>query len=176
MIAGLRDAFVGALLIAGVSTVGDFIWAMWIPRHRWFFGLVHGTLLFLALGLYLGMRVNRAREGALGGAVVGCLAAASFYALAPLTGYSAMFIVYFALWITLAYLVSRLAGPRVALAETLARGLVAAVGSGAAFYAVSGIWFPFQPRGWDYAVHFGSWTLAYLPGFLALLVGRSSRA
>ena len=39
----------------------------------------------------------------------------------------------------------------------------------AAFYAVSGMWFPFNPAGWDYAVHFVSWTFAFLPGFAALL-------
>ena len=176
MTIGIRDAVVGALVMAGVSTLGDFIWAMWIPRHRWYVGLAHGTLLFLALGLYVGMRVGRARDGALGGAAVGWLAAGSFYLLAPLAGYSAMFVVYFTVWIALAFLVSRLAGPRIAPADTLARGLLAALGSGAAFYAVAGIWFPFRPRGWDYAVHFGSWTLAYLPGFLALFARRSRGA
>ena len=90
---GFRDGVVGALVMAGVSTVGDFIWAIWIPRHRWYFGLAHGTLLFLALGLYLGMRAGRARQGALGGAAIGCLAASSFYVLAPVAGYSAMFLV-----------------------------------------------------------------------------------
>lgn len=173
MMAGIRDAVLGALMMAGVSTLGDFIWAMWIPGHRWYFGLAHGTLLFLALGVYLGMRVNRIRDGAMGGAVVGGLAAGSFYVIAPLTGYSAMFGVYFAVWVALAFLVSRLAGSSLTPTHTLTRGLIAAIGSGVAFYAVSGIWFPFRPRGWDYAVHFGSWTLAYLPGLLALLVRRS---
>lgn len=172
MIHGIRGAVVGTLVMASVSTLGDFIWATWIPRHRWYFGLAHGTLLFLALGLYLGMRVGRVRHGGLGGAAIGFLAAGSFYVLAPMAGYSVMFFVYFAVWIALALLASRLAGPRIAPADTLARGLLAAIGSGVAFYAVSGIWFPFRPRGWDYAVHFGSWTLAYLPGFLALLVSR----
>jgi hypothetical protein len=48
--------------------------------------------------------------------------------------------------------------------------LAAAFGSGVAFYAISGIWRPFDPVGWDYAVHAAAWTLAYLPGFAALLV------
>lgn len=43
------------------------------------------------------------------------------------------------------------------------------IGSGLGFYLISGIWRPFDPEGWDYAVHFLSWTLAYLPGFVALL-------
>src|SRR5688572_19406795 len=174
MLYGLRDAVVGALVMAGVSTLGDFIWATWIPRHRWYFGLAHGTLLFLALGLYLGMRVGRVRQGALGGAAIGFLAAGSFYVLAPMAGYSVMFVVYFAVWIALAVFASHLAESRTATSHTLVHGLLAAIGSAVAFYAVSGIWFPFEPRGWDYAVHFGSWTLAYLPGFLALLVGPES--
>jgi len=176
MIPGLRDAVVGALAMAGVSALGDFIWATWIPRHRWYFGLAHGTLLFLALGLYLGMRVGRTRTGAVGGAAIGFLAAGSFYVLAPMVGYNVMFVVYFATWIALAGLASRLAGPRVATADALVRGLLAAIGSGLAFYAVSGIWFPFRPHGWDYAVHFGRWTLAYLPGLVALLVRRPRAA
>ena len=51
----------------------------------------------------------------------------------------------------------------------------AAVTSGTAFYAISGIWRPFDPQGWDYAVHFGAWTLAYLPGFAALFLSRAPR-
>ena len=43
------------------------------------------------------------------------------------------------------------------------------IGSGLGFYLISGIWRPFDPKGWDYAVHFLSWTIAYLPGFVALL-------
>jgi hypothetical protein len=50
------------------------------------------------------------------------------------------------------------------------RSLFAAVGTGLGFYAISGIWFPFNPHGWDYAVHFAAWTVAYFPGFAALLV------
>ena len=49
------------------------------------------------------------------------------------------------------------------------------IGSGLGFYLISGIWRPFNPQGWDYAVHFLSWTIAYLPGFLALLSGRRQR-
>ena len=50
------------------------------------------------------------------------------------------------------------------------RSALAALGSGLGFYAISGIWFPFNPHGWDYAKHFVYWTIAYLPGFAALLM------
>ena len=66
---------------------------------------------------------------------------------------------------------ARPAGP----AGALARGVLAAVGSGAAFYAISGIWTDPRPGGPDYGHHFLSWTLAFLPGFLALLVGKRER-
>jgi hypothetical protein len=46
------------------------------------------------------------------------------------------------------------------------------LGSGVGFYLISDIWRPFDPEGWDYAVHFVSWAIAYLPGFLALLAMR----
>ena len=52
------------------------------------------------------------------------------------------------------------------------RSLVAAVGSALGFYAISGIWMPFNPQGLDYVKHFVYWTLAYLPAFAALLVRR----
>lgn len=169
---GTSLAIAGALAIAALSTLGDFIWATIIPRHMPRYGLTHGTLLFLFVGLYLGVLVRRPVPGAVGGAVIGLLAAGSFYVLAPLAGYSVMFPCWFGVWIALAVLNGRVLGRRASSRELFARGVAAAILSGAAFYAVSGIWFPFRPRGWDYAVHFASWIVAYLPGFLALLITR----
>ncbi len=160
----------GALVMAGVSTIGDFIWATWIPRHRPIYGLTHGTMLFLCLGLYLGACAGRPAIGAGAGALLGFLAAGSFYELAPLTGYWVMFVLWIAVWVGLGFLNGAVLQKRSGIREALVRGVVAAIGSGLAFYAVSGIWFPFRPRGWDYGVHFLSWTVAYLPGFAALLV------
>lgn len=168
---GLQAAVTGAMAAAVVSTIGDFIWATWIPQHRPVYGLTHGTLLFLAIGFVLGATAGRAAAGALGGAAIGALAAGSFYLLAPLTGYSAMFVVWVAVWVALGALTGWLHGVA-APGAAVRRGALAALLSGAAFYAISGIWFPFDPRGWDYAVHFGAWTLAYLPGFGALLIVR----
>jgi hypothetical protein len=166
---GLQTAIVGALLLAALNTFGDFFWAAFITAHRTVYGLVHGTLLLMAVGLYLGVLRGRAALGALGGAVVGLLAALSFYALVRLLGMSAMFVSWMALWIGFAFLDAKLRGsvpPR----ETLARGVLAAIGSGLAFWAVSGIWTRHAPGGPNYAYHFACWTLAFLPGFLALLL------
>jgi len=163
-------AVCGSLAIAAVSTLGDFVWATWIPRHRPIYGMTHGTLLFLAVGLYLGALARRPAAGAIFGALIGFLAAGSFYLLAPLAGYSIMFAVWIGAWLGLSVLHVRLQQTPASLRTVAIRGVIASIACGAAFYAVSGIWFPFRPSGWDYLRHFGAWTLAYLPGFTALFI------
>ena len=169
---GVRATLGGAAAIAAVSTLGDFIWATWIPQHRAPYGLTHGTLLFLCVGLFLGTPANKRAAGALGGALIGFAAAGSFYLLAPVAGRWAMFVAWFGVWIALGLLNERFA-PGPGMGRAVARGVLAAVVSGTAFYLVSGIWRPFNPQGWDYLTHFGAWTLAYFPGFAALLVAKS---
>ncbi|MGH9163025.1 MAG: hypothetical protein ACRD2X_23940 [Vicinamibacteraceae bacterium] len=169
---GLRAAIGGAVAIAAVSTLGDFIWASAVPHHRPLYGLVHGTALLFCVGLYLGLCARRLLAGGMGGALIGLLAAASFYLLQPLVGYSAMFASWFGLWMALGWLSGHVLQKQASVPEVLARGIVAAVLSGIAFYAISGIWLPFRPRGWDYLTHFGAWTVAYLPGFASLLITR----
>ena len=165
-------SLVGALLLAALSTLGDYVWARFVTAHRAVFGLAHGTLLLLALGLYLGLLRRRPFFGALGGAAVGLFAAASFYALARVLGLGAMFVSWMLLWIGFTGLDARLRG-RVPAREVLVRGLLAAVGSGLAFYAISGIWTNPAAGGPRYAFHFLCWTVAFLPGFAALLVGNA---
>ena len=169
-------ALVGALLLGALSTFGDFVWARYVSSHRAVFGLAHGTLLLMAVGLYLGVLRGRAALGALAGALVGLLAAASFYALAPLLGYAAMFVSWMALWIGFASSTRAWAAASPFPAKSLVRGLLAAVGSGLAFWAISGIWTHPAPGGPRYAYNFLCWTLAFLPGFAALLLrGRNGR-
>ena len=168
----MRNAILGALLIAAVSTLGDFVWAGMHLRHRVPYGLAHGAILFLCMGAYFGSLQNKTLRGALYGAAIGLSAAGSFYLLSPVAGYSVMFFVWAFVWIALAFLVGRiLPAPNAPNAPNapLVRGVIAMIGSGLGFYLISGIWRPFDPRGWDYAVHFLSWTVAYLPGFVALL-------
>jgi hypothetical protein len=164
----MREAVAGALLIAAVSTLGDFVWAGLHLRHRVLYGLAHGTLLFLCIGAYFGALNTKIRAGALYGASIGLAAAGTFYLLAPIAGYSAMFVVWAFIWFALAFAVQQLR-PR-PNASVLLRGTVAMVGSGLGFYLISDIWRPFNPRGWDYATHFLAWTVAYIPGFCALLL------
>jgi hypothetical protein len=169
----MRHAIIGALLIAAVSTLGDFVWAGLHLRHRTEYGLAHGAILFLCMGAYFGSLHRKTLIGAMYGAAIGLAAAGSFYVLAPIAGYSVMFFVWAFVWIALAVLIGRLApnAPSAPNAPNapIVRGVLAMLGSGLAFYLISGIWRPFDPVGWDYAVHFLSWTLAYLPGFVALL-------
>ena len=165
----MRNAIVGAILIAAVSTLGDFVWAGLNLRHRVVYGFAHGAILFLCMGAYFGSLQRKTRIGAMYGAAVGLAAAGSFYVLAPVAGYSVMFFVWAFVWIALAVLVTRILRAPEATHVFVLRGVLAMMGSGLGFYLISGIWRPFDPEGWDYCVHFLSWAVAYLPGFLALL-------
>lgn len=183
----MRKALIGALAIAAVSTLGDFVWAEGNLRDSPLYGLAHGTILFLSIGAYLGAIERQPYLGALSGAIIGLLAAGSFYVLAPYAGYSVMFLIWAFVWVALAALVGRILrahGPaeghyvrpgRESWRAIITRAVIAAIGSGIAFYLISGIWRPFDPEGWDYAVHFLSWTAAYLPGFAALTAWRIAR-
>ena len=180
----MRAAIIGALAVAALSTLGDFVWANWQVRHLALYGVLHGMAIFMAIGFILGVRrgMGRAAAGAGLGVIAGALAAGSFYAMRPLLGYSAMFASWMLVWIALGAIGTMLAVPNsssimagLLLRRALTRGVAAALLSGAAFYAVSGMWMPFNPQGWgDYAEHFARWTAAYLPAFAALLVGADS--
>lgn len=170
---GVIEAMIGSLLIAALSTLGDFVWARFIPSHRAIFGLLHGTLLGLAIGLYLGSLRRRAVRGAISGALIGLGAAGGYYLLARVMGYAAMFVLWMALWAAFGLVNARGWGEsRASTGEALARAALAAAGSGLAFYAISGIWTRPAPGGPDYAYHFLCWTVAFLPGFVALLARR----
>ena len=172
-------ALAGAVLLAALSTMGDFVWANWRVRHLMLYGVLHGMAIFLAIGLFLGARTGAPLLGGMAGVAAGAAAAGSFYLLRPVMGYSAMFASWVLVWIALGFINPWLTvraftrqhggSGSIMVKDALGRGVIAALASGAAFYAVSGMWFPFNPAGWDYAVHFASWTVAFLPGFAALL-------
>jgi hypothetical protein len=168
----MKNAIGGALATAAVSTLGDYLWASVLPHHRPLYGLAHGALLFLTVGSCLGIAARKPMAGAAGGALIGFSAAAGFYLLRRLLGYSGMFVMFVGLWVALGLLNGRVLQPRDTMRMVLGRSALAAMGSGLGFYAISGIWFPFNPHGWDYAWHFACWMAAYLPGFAALLARR----
>jgi hypothetical protein len=170
----MRDAILSALFVAAVATGADWVWASQLLSHRMWYGIVHGAGLCLAIGLAIGVPVRRPLTGAIGGIVAGVLGAATFYLLAPVLRYAAMFVAWCLLWMFIAYL----DGPilrRGSTATSIARGLAAAVASGIAFYAVSGMWTAWNPATINYVDHFVRWTIALLPGFLALHLGAKTR-
>jgi len=163
-------AVIGALVTAAVSTAGDYLWKNVLPHGIPIYWFAHGALLFLVVGGGLGLPSGKPLLGAIGGMVVGLAATAGFAILRPFIGYSGIFVMYFALWIGLGLLAGRVLERRDSMGVVLLRSVLASIGSGLGFYAISGIWFPFNPHGWDYAKHFVYWTIAYLPGFAALLI------
>lgn len=161
-----------SLLLGAVMTAGDWVWAFFDLRHRVYTGVAHGAVMCLFLGGVVGTRAGRPGAGLAAGPAIGVLAALAFYALAPALGYGAMLPAWMLFWILFAVLQAYLAGGT--MAATLARGIAAAVLSGLAFYAISGIWTR-PSRDPNYLRHLLYWAFAFLPGFLALFTGHPIR-
>ena len=165
----LTPAIVGSLLLAVLSTVADYVWFRNIPQHQVSSGMIHGAVLFAALGAYLGWRKGKFGAGLAGGLSSGVIAALSFYALAPIGGYNMMLVSWLPLWIMLAALQTYLDG-RLDVAKALGRGIITSVAAAVGFAVVL-----FQLyRGWPpetFSVfrHFVAWSMAYLPGLYVLL-------
>ena len=172
---GISRAATAALGLAAVSTVGDWIWARWIPDGAVVPGVIHGVLFFAALAVALGWAVGEPR--AIGRLLrtlplAGLVLAAAFYPLATVAGYlGALLLTWTGMWLALALLLRRALGSVRTARAALVRGLLAAVGSGVAFWAVSGMWTrPAVETG--YTLRLLYWTLALLPGLAALLLAR----
>jgi hypothetical protein len=165
-------AVLASLFLGAVATVGDWIWASQSLQHKMIYGIAHGAGFCGAMGLAVGIGHRRAMAGFLGGIVAGVLAAASYYAFAPVLGRSAVLASWAVLWLLLAYL----EGPWLRKAKVpgaLLRGVLAAAASGAAFYYVTAkVWSGgrFGSGSIDVVDHFWRWTVGFLPGFVALLV------
>jgi hypothetical protein len=168
--------------MAVVTTAGDYAWYEFGIRHNRLTGIAHGVVLLGTLGAFLGSQSHRIGLGALGGIVAGIAGALLFYALAPVLGWGAMFVAWSALWLGLAAfdgLVLRRPRPlnlRASMATArstwIVRGLIAAVGAGVAFYAVSGVWTGDDRQDPSYGWHFVAWLIAWWPGIAALTFGR----
>ena len=162
-------AIAAAFVLAVAMTAGDMLWAGLSLRHRVGYGLAHGALMCLLIGGFIGWQARRTLPGIVAGPVIGVIAAALFYALAPWLRYSAMFPAWMFFWICFAVLQKQLTGQST-WAVAVARGVLAAVVSGVTFYLISGIWTRPPRGGPNYLYHFGAWFVAFLPGFLALFV------
>lgn len=164
----VRDAILSTVVLALVATLGDFVWARWLPQHTTIAGVSHGALLFLAAGAMLGRPHGRAPAGAASGLAAGLAGALAFYALAPVMGMAAMFVAWFALWIVLGAAAFGILRRDGRLLEGLVRGLAAGLLSGLAFYAVSDMWRNWNPATINYADHLWRWAIAFLPAFICL--------
>jgi hypothetical protein len=158
-----------ALFLGAVMTAGDFVWAYFNVRHTTTSGILHGVAMCLCLGAVVGARAGRLGAGLLAGPLIGVLAAGAFYALAPTLRWGAMLPAWMLFWICFALLQQILL--KETLPKALGRGLLAAVVSGLAFYAISGIWTNPSRNPPNYAILSLYWSFAFLPGFLALFVG-----
>jgi hypothetical protein len=167
----VKYALISTAVLAAVATVFDWVWATFLPQHLMAGGLVHGAALCLAMGAMLAMPSRRAGVGAASGIVVGVSAAALFYALAPMLRMAAMLPAWIALWVMLAAASRWLGALSVSWREAAVRGVIAGVASGAAFYAVSGMWTRWNPAAINYADHLVRWAFAFAPGFIALQAG-----
>ena len=168
-------ALLGALILGAFSTLGDWIWARWIPDGAIVPGIVHGVLFFLLIAAVLGAAARSRR--ALGRLLavlpaVGLVLAALFYPLAYVLGYAGSLVAVWAgMWLGLALAHRWALGAAESAGLALARGLVAAVTSGLAFWLVSGMWTaPAAETSYPFRLLY--WTFAFLPGLVALLVGR----
>ncbi len=185
-IAGWKAIVAASLILAAISTLADLVWALWIPQHRAVFGLVHGALLFMLLGVVLGWLASARNKSAArsvlvfragaGELLAGLGGAAVFYALFTTIGWAAMFVAWMWVWLVTAFVNRWVRGSAEGLGATLARGIAAAVLSGVAFWAISGIWSGGSTRNPDYLTNFVSWFVAFFPGFACLLVERGDDA
>src|SRR5882672_11245837 len=115
-----RYAVIGAIVAAAVSTLGDYLWANVLPHRQPIYWFAHAIVLFLTVGFGLGWPSGKPLIGAIGAALIGCVATAGFYFLQPLMGYSAMFLLFFALWLGLGLLTGRVLQQRDSMGVVLA--------------------------------------------------------
>jgi len=164
-------AVIASLALAAVMTLGDVAWTAFHIQHRTTYGVIHGAVMCLCLGVAIGIRTRRPIPAAIAGPLIGVVAAGTFYVLEPSLRWGALFPAWMLLWILFAVLQQRLATREVA-ALTIVRGIAAALASGFAFYLISDIWIH-EARHTNPVVHFAAWTMAFVPGFVALFVRRT---
>jgi hypothetical protein len=169
----------GILLVALAATLGDYTWYTLQVRHSIWTGVVHGALLLTAVGAVLGFHAGRLLKGLPIGALAGVGGALTYYLLVAVldrrTYGSAIPAAWVTLWLLLAVLDGRWlrSAARRSWSSIAVRGLLAAVGSGIAFFLVmTTLWGRAPAGGRNYAVQFLAWAFAWAPGLLALTFNR----
>lgn len=172
----------GILVVALVSTAGDYIWYEYGVRHQVLTGILHGAALLAAVGGVIGVPSGRVLAGIPVGALAGVSGALVYYGIVTLggrgSGTTAMVIAWATLWVVLAMLDGRvLRGPIVRDWKPIfIRGFVAAALGGVAFYLMMDtLWGRPPAGGRSYITQFGAWLVAWAPGLLALTLGGSYR-
>ena len=168
----MKFAILSTAVVAAVATFGDWVWAAFLSQHLVVAGIVHGALLCLAMGAMLALPGRQVPLGAAAGIGVGVAAAGLFYLLAPMLRMGAMLPAWFALWVMLSAVTRALGVAPRSWGETLARGVLAGLLSGAAFYLVADMWTGWDPSRINYVEHLARWAFAFAPGFLALQASR----
>jgi hypothetical protein len=173
----------GILGVALVATLGDYTWYTLHVRHSMWTGILHGAVLLTAVGATLGADAGKVVKGLPIGMLSGIGGALIYYALIAISGgrtYGAAIpAAWIAMWLLIAVLDGRwLRAPaRRSWGEIAARGVLAAVAGGIAFYLMLGtLWGRPPAGGRNYVVQFAAWTVAWAPGLLALTLGGRSRA
>ncbi len=173
---GIVQSLAGAVGLGALSAFGDWVWARYIPDGAIVPAIVHGSIVFLALaGVLAGCAGTRRAARVLLPVLpaAGMLLAAVFYSLARLLGYlAALVLSWIAMWLITAGLQRLARGGVESAGATVLRGAAAALASGLAFWAISGMWTSPSPDGPNVLWHFACWTFAFLPGFLAMLLGQ----
>lgn len=167
-----------AAVLGLLSTFGDWVWEHYIPDGSILPGVAHGVVIFVALALLLGWASGLpgvTRKLLLTLPIAGLLLAAVFYPLAYAMGYlGALLATWVGMWLSLALLQRWARGGREAFSRATLRAVVAAIGSGLAFWAISGIWTD-PASHTSYLQRLLYWSFAFLPGFAALLIGQHPR-
>ncbi len=169
---GIPSALGSAAVLGACSAFGDWVWARFIPDGAVLPGVVHGVLIFIVLAAVLARAAGTSRAARrllptlpLAGLVI----AGVFYPLAGALGYiAALLVTWVLMWLTLALLQRWAREGSETAGRAALRGVLAAVASGLAFWAISGIWTVPDPDP-NYVMRFAQWTFAFFPGFLALL-------
>jgi hypothetical protein len=168
----------GVLVVALVSTLGDFVWYEFGVRHRVVVGILHGAVLLMAVGGVVGMAARRVGAGLPVGAAAGVGGAVAYYLIDTITrGGVAMIAAWAVCWLLLAVGEGRLLQrPARPWREVVIRGVLAAILGGLAFYAVVNVLWGRPPAGGrNYVVQFIAWTVAWAPGISALVAERKKR-
>lgn len=166
-----------AVFVALIATLGDYIWFEFGVRHTAVNGVIHGAVLLLAVGLVIGQQRGELIRGMVGGVLAGVAGALAFYAASSSLGYlGALIAAWVFMWIVLAAVSAWVRGDLLNLWGWMGPGLIAAAGSGVAFYLVSGIWTdPMRGDARNYLWHLAAWTIAWAPGITALTWNRARK-